>query len=239
MKMNNFKFGFSPVYVKALSKFMAKNDVRYYLNGFNIKPHPKGGVILTATNGHALVTIHDELGFSDAEYTMPLTKRFVSEAEKGRILPSQSILGDGNQMIITCISLSETEEFTLDESTGLYSEFANKISCKYPDLGNLFSGIDLCKTSSIGVNPELLGMIKHCTDSPRAPAAKIYFSGSTGSVVAVSGMKNQYFSVIMAMRVDDIDDPFVVPSHVKALIKLSNKRKFDEAKTKKLEEQAA
>ena len=47
MKMNDFKFGFSPVYVKALSKLMAKNDVRHYLKGFNIKPHPKGGVILS------------------------------------------------------------------------------------------------------------------------------------------------------------------------------------------------
>jgi hypothetical protein len=238
MKMNDFKFGFSPVYVKALSKFMAKNDVRYYLNGFNIKPHPKGGVILTATNGHALVTIHDELGFSDAEYTMPLSKRFVSESQKGGELPSQSILGDGHKMIISCILLSETKEFILDEITGLYSEFANKISGKYPDLGGLFSGIDLCKTSSIGVNPDLLGMIKHCTDSPHTPAAKIYFSGSNGCVVAISGMKNQYCSVIMDMRSPDIDHPFVVPNHVKALIKLSSKRKLEEAKTKKLEQAA-
>jgi hypothetical protein len=239
MKMNDFKFGFSPVYVNALSKFMAKNDVRYYLNGFNIKPHPKGGVILSATNGHVLVTIHDELGFSDGEYIMPLTKRFVSEAKKGRILPSQSILGDGNQMIITCISLYETEEFILDETTGLYSEFANKIDGKYPDLGATFSRVDLCKTSSVGVNPELLGLIKHCTDMEHAPAAKIYFSGSSGCLVAVSGMKNQYCTLIMPMRIEDVEEPFTVPSHVKALIKLSNKLKFDEAKTKKLEEQAA
>jgi hypothetical protein len=238
MKMNDFKFGFSPVYVKALSKFMAKNDVRYYLNGFNIKPHPKGGVILTATNGHALVTIHDELGFSDAEYTMPLTKRFVVEAEKRRDLPSQSILGDGNQMIISYISLSETEEFILDETTGLYSEFANNINGKYPDLGGLFSSIGLCKTSSVGVNPQCLGMIKHCTDMAHAPAAKLYFSGSFGCVVAVSGMKNQYCSLIMPLRVDDIEEPFVVPSHVKELIKLSSKRKLEEAKTKKLEQAA-
>jgi hypothetical protein len=235
MKMTDFKFGFSPVYVKALSKFMAKNDVRFYLNGFNIKPHPKGGVILTATNGHALVTIHDELGFSDAEYTMPLTKRFVSESEKGGPIPAQSILGDGNQMIISLISLSETEEFTLNETNGLYLEFANKIDGKFPDLGNLFKSIDLCETSGIGVNPQLLGMIRHCTDTPHAPKAKIYFSGSDGCVVAISGMKNQYFSVIMNMRTTGIDDPFVVPSHVKALIKLSNKRKLEEAKAKKLE----
>jgi DNA polymerase III sliding clamp (beta) subunit (PCNA family) len=37
-------------------------DVRYYLNGVLIEPHEERGITLTATNGHKLVSIHDEDG---------------------------------------------------------------------------------------------------------------------------------------------------------------------------------
>jgi hypothetical protein len=217
---------------------MAKNDVRHYLKGFNIKPHPKGGVILSATNGHALVTIHDELGFSDAEYTMPLTKRFVSAAKMKGSLLSGSVLCDGSQMLITQHATDKKDEFDLNEKTVIYCEFINQIDGKYPDFGELFSKTDLKPTSNLCINPKLIGLLRHCSDDTRSPSAKIYFSGSSGCVVAVSGMKNQYCIVINPMRYDDIDDPFVVPSHVKELIKLSSKRKLEEAKQIKQHEEA-
>jgi hypothetical protein len=37
-------------------------DIRYYLNGVYVQPHPNGGVLLVATDGHRLVCIHDETG---------------------------------------------------------------------------------------------------------------------------------------------------------------------------------
>ena len=39
--------------------FVAKADIRYYLNGVNVRPHKDGGAIIVATNGHALGAIHD------------------------------------------------------------------------------------------------------------------------------------------------------------------------------------
>lgn len=37
-------------------------ETRYYLNGVFIQPHPEKGVLLTATDGHRLICIHDENG---------------------------------------------------------------------------------------------------------------------------------------------------------------------------------
>lgn len=40
-------------------EFASHEETRYYLNGLNMEPHPEGGVIVTATDGHRLFTVHD------------------------------------------------------------------------------------------------------------------------------------------------------------------------------------
>ena len=47
---------------------------RYYLNGVLVEPHHEKGAILTATNGHILVSIHDETGHCDQPTIVQLTK---------------------------------------------------------------------------------------------------------------------------------------------------------------------
>lgn len=37
--------------------FMAKQDIRYYLNGINIAPRKAGGCYVVATNGHAMAVV--------------------------------------------------------------------------------------------------------------------------------------------------------------------------------------
>lgn len=55
---------FKACYLPILASFMAKSDVRFYLNGFYIEPARGNdkGVYLAATDGHSLVVIHDESG---------------------------------------------------------------------------------------------------------------------------------------------------------------------------------
>ena len=42
-----------------IAPFIAKADIRYYLNAINVRPHHGGGAIICATNGHALGAIYD------------------------------------------------------------------------------------------------------------------------------------------------------------------------------------
>ncbi|QLI49422.1 DNA polymerase III beta subunit [Pseudomonas phage vB_PaeM_USP_18] len=53
----------NPKYFAAIELFAAEKDVRYYLNGVRIEPHPQQGAILVATNGHRLAVIHDPDGW--------------------------------------------------------------------------------------------------------------------------------------------------------------------------------
>ncbi|WP_263147757.1 hypothetical protein [Pseudomonas sp. RIT-PI-AD] len=53
----------NPKYFAAIHQCAAQKDYRYYLNAIHIESHPKGGVVLCATNGHFLGAIHDPDGW--------------------------------------------------------------------------------------------------------------------------------------------------------------------------------
>lgn len=44
----------SAKYVAMIAPFISKEATRYHLGGIHIMPHPKGGVLMTATDGHTL-----------------------------------------------------------------------------------------------------------------------------------------------------------------------------------------
>lgn len=59
---------FQAKYLKQLMQFVADQDIRYYMRGIYAEPHPLGGALLVATNGHMLCAIHD----AQAKCTEPM-----------------------------------------------------------------------------------------------------------------------------------------------------------------------
>ncbi len=49
-----------------LANFASTEDTRFYLNGVYIEPHPAGGVVMVATDGHVMGVAHDPDGSCDA-----------------------------------------------------------------------------------------------------------------------------------------------------------------------------
>lgn len=64
--------------------FMAKNDIRYYLNAINVRPHKDGGAIIVATNGHALGAIHDRDAVCDEEVILRFDARMAQACAASR-----------------------------------------------------------------------------------------------------------------------------------------------------------
>jgi len=99
------KFSFDPSYVPLLSRFMAKQDIRYYLNGIRVEPSEKGGVYLVATNGHIMLVIHDLTGTFEGDAksyaSIRLTPWFIS-ACKSRDVKSYVLRAhlDGKRLYI-------------------------------------------------------------------------------------------------------------------------------------------
>lgn len=56
------RFKFKAKYLPMLARVAAKQDIRYYLCGVHVEAAETGGVYLVATNGHAMLVIHDADG---------------------------------------------------------------------------------------------------------------------------------------------------------------------------------
>lgn len=69
-------------YLPLLEAFRAKNDVRYYLNGFLIEPHEVSGVYLIATNGVQMAVVHDEEGQADGTMLVQPAATIARDAKK-------------------------------------------------------------------------------------------------------------------------------------------------------------
>ena len=206
------KTKFNIEYLPMLAAFAAKQDVRYYLNGFHVKPHPQKGVILTATDGHCLVTIHDEDGFSDGEYIYQISKELVKAANKKRFPSIQNIfINDGVAMLTSIYDIIDT--FTTFEALDTqerklitHIEFINaNLGGRYPNAGKVFksrlSEENLKPTLTIGMNVNLLSRLSKLNYC-KINGATLHVS-EKGSLIAVMGLKKEIVAMIMPMTLDE------------------------------------
>ena len=199
------KVKFNREYLPMLAAFMAVSDTRYYLNGFHVKPHPDQGVILTATDGHRLVTIHDEEGLADGQYIFPITKKFLAAAKKTKHDENKSVLDSiqiiGNKAYVLSWGQVDGLDFFEDkdeESMALVShvEYISEIQGRFPDTERLFKGLKLSPVESVGVNVGYVGSLTAICDG-KYNSAELMFSGETGSIFIVCGNNREIVALIM------------------------------------------
>lgn len=68
--------------IAPLALFMARNDIRYYLNGMYVSPHPQGGVYIAATDGHRLAVWRDPQGHCDQPRILAISPELIAAAKK-------------------------------------------------------------------------------------------------------------------------------------------------------------
>lgn len=79
--------------------FMAKTDIRYYLNGINVRPHKAGGAIIVATNGHALGAVHDRHAVCEHEVILRFDAR-MSQACAVGLADEREVVMVGDRLAI-------------------------------------------------------------------------------------------------------------------------------------------
>jgi hypothetical protein len=67
-----------------VAPFVAKQDVRYYLNGIYVEPHADGA-ILTATNGHIAAALFSSKSFAAEARILDYPKRLAAEIRKAAL----------------------------------------------------------------------------------------------------------------------------------------------------------
>lgn len=213
-------------YIQILAAFMAKEDIRYYLNGFHVKPHPVNGTVLTATNGHRVVTIHDEDGIADGEYIFPISKGLLAASKKRpprkSAMPARWVQYIDNRFIV-CPEVGEHHEqagFLVDESVyqvaAYYVEYVKPIDGVYPDVARVFSELKPQATDVCAFNCSYISELKFIAASTRAPIVDIVMCGKDNAMIAIGGLKREMLALVMPARGNfDSVEQFAMPAHAK------------------------
>ena len=76
--------------MRAMEIIASRETARYFLNGILIEPHKDGGILLVATDGIIMVTLHDSKGYAEGPSQIwkyrdfaPIIKTKVAAASKG------------------------------------------------------------------------------------------------------------------------------------------------------------
>lgn len=96
----------NPKYFAAISLFQAVSDVRYYLCGVYIEPHPEKGVVIVATDGHTLGLLHDPDGWVKSpiivgDISKSLVTACASNGSKRRPAPAHLYLSEKGAVVDT------------------------------------------------------------------------------------------------------------------------------------------
>lgn len=84
------------VAVKMVYPFAATNDIRYYLNGINIRPLEDGSVMIVATNGHRYIVVRDPHGYAERELIVSISKDALKHANN--VKHTLDVMSNGSAM---------------------------------------------------------------------------------------------------------------------------------------------
>jgi hypothetical protein len=84
------------VAVKLVYPFAAQQDIRYYLNGVNIRPLDDGSVMIVATDGHRYIVVRDPHGFAEREMIVTISKDALKHA--GNAKHTLDVMSNGAAM---------------------------------------------------------------------------------------------------------------------------------------------
>jgi hypothetical protein len=196
-------------YVPILAEFMAKNDIRYYLNGIYVEPHPEQGVILIATDGHAMVFIHDKDGKANGSYICALPKQIVSACSAKKLKDisknPQVLRFVGNAGYV--LSHKDTDPTDIGK-WHLHTAYCEIIEGKFPDWKKVIPR-DLKPADRIEVNAVLLNKItKTAKISSFASPITVFTNGANdkkdaGAMLIRVDSMPELFAIVMPMRVED------------------------------------
>jgi DNA polymerase-3 subunit beta len=195
---------FDAKFAAVLDQFKATNDVRYYLNGVFVSPHPEKGVILAATDGHTMVIIHDPDGSCDSEQIFPLTKALVAASKKrlkGLGKPEAvELIGDA-AFVRSFMHQDFDPEIT---SNDVYVEHNRAIEGNFPSISKFISE-EKPNPCFIAINPSYCARVDKVGKAlgyREGTGAVWYTYGENKNVVVDLSIPDDVKIIIMPMRCD-------------------------------------
>lgn len=208
-----------PDYVACAFHFAEKKGVRHYLQGVYFEPCATGGVIVVATDGHALCVLHDPEGFASRPAIVGIRKGLVASIKTDAIKRRQS--EDAPTLHIDSVRLSPwlnritmTPAPKIDADNVIYH--AAEIDHVFPEWRPIVRGIVPIEPASEHALPLVsTAVIRRVTkaldeiDAHFVPNLQYMFSGTNSPVIARSPVMGDGFFVLMPVRSDRVDADYL------------------------------
>lgn len=194
---------FRAKYLPILALFAAKQDVRYYLQGFLIEPAPRsvGGVFMVATDGCTAVVIHDPEGSATEKAIVPLPKELLPKVKNDK---SDKLLGTERFVDITDSEMWITSWPDKKKRIGVA---INLIDGVFPNFSRILPDYSsLGPVDFVTVNPEYLTRVQKAVGmlpaSKRYPCVTFRAQSNDRSIYGFTGNgdNDQIVFIIMPMR---------------------------------------
>lgn len=89
---------------------VSTEETRYYLNGVFVEPHVDGGVVMTSTDGHRLISVYDRAGEASASAIVKLPADAIKACKPGKGDVGRFLKIKGNEARIVTIDSSGAEK---------------------------------------------------------------------------------------------------------------------------------
>lgn len=142
---------FQAKYLKQLMPIVPENDIRYYLKGIYAEPHPNGGALLVATDGHMLVAIHDTEAICSEKMLFNVKKDAMKFCVQKSGNPAFVTVNSTTERLSLATKGRDGEELYIQpgkcliESAEKYPNWKNLL----PNFANLKSGFDDCISTEL------------------------------------------------------------------------------------------
>lgn len=184
----------------AVAVFRAKQDIRWYLNGVHLMPHPGGsGVLIVATNGHQLGVAFDANGRTPGPQTLTCSAKLAAAARDCRKKPdSHVVIQDGRIRVLS--ALLEEMYVQPGPTTIEAAEYPKVLRVLQPALGELRPG---CQGP---FNPKYLGVLDKLGEdlSSRFAAPLFHWTTPDGMLITRFAAESELLAVTMSLREQDL-----------------------------------
>lgn len=205
-------FNVDPAGLLAVSHFMAKADIRYYLNGICLRPHPVKGVMLIATDGHSLAAFYDREGYATRESILRVHPDMAKNlaAVQRHAIPYRFATVAGRPTLVAGANPADRCDDARLEHWVMPRFEGFEVEGKFPKTEPLFRKAGAAHESGIG----LAGMVKvqfleRLGKAQRALVRRDDFHGwkftqidGDGTIFCFGSAHDDFMALIMPMRSD-------------------------------------
>lgn len=197
-------------YIAMLMPFVSTEPTRYYLNGIHIEPHPQGGALLVATNGHILGVVHDKDASVDAAWTCAIPKMIAQACTKKvreALDRPHSVDFIGRNVYVTTARFNPKDEERLGDPAELSDQhlaaaFSPAIDGTYPDWRRVIAMADPSKAcTAASFNSRYLDAFRDVARvrGSESITTRLGDAGNCPTIVEVDAVP-EFLGLLMPMR---------------------------------------